>query len=145
LTWSRTSWALTVGEFLHTLDSMDIQTCWVERARRSWAKVATGSCRGHDDHCTAVGLFPLCGMDSDNGSVFINNHLYACCPRLDRPIPFTRSRPKKKDDNAHVEQKNWPPVRKLIGWDRYDSPEALVALKALYADLGSSRTCSSPQ
>ena len=50
-------------------------------------------------------------------------------------IQFTRGRPYKKDDNAHIEQKNWTHVRKLVGYDRYDSPAALAALNALYADL----------
>ena len=49
-----------------------------------------------------------------------------------RDIQLTRSRPYKKDDNAHIEQKNWTHVRKLLGWDRYDSPEALEALNDLY-------------
>ncbi|MDH4244569.1 MAG: hypothetical protein OEV38_12520, partial [Nitrospira sp.] len=71
--------------------------------------------------------------DSDNGSEFINGHLVAFCRR--HRIQFTRSRPYKKDDNAHVEQKNWTHVRKLIGWDRYETLEAQQALNALYADL----------
>jgi hypothetical protein len=50
-------------------------------------------------------------------------------------IQFTRSRAYKKDDNAHIEQKNWTHVRKLLGWARYDTPEALAAINALYADL----------
>jgi transposase InsO family protein len=75
----------------------------------------------------------LRGLDSDNGSEFINTHLVAFCQQ--RGIQFTRSRPYKKDDNAHVEQKNWTHVRKLVGWDRYDTPEAQAALNALYADL----------
>ena len=57
----------------------------------------------------------------------------AFCER--RRIQFTRSRPYKKDDNAHVEQKNWTHVRKLVGWDRYDTPEAQDALNALSAEL----------
>nr|MDH4357623.1 hypothetical protein [Nitrospira sp.] len=77
--------------------------------------------------------FPLRGLDSDNGSEFINGHLVAFCRR--HRIQFTRSRPYKKDDNAHVEQKNWTHVRKLIGWDRYETLEAQQALNALYADL----------
>ena len=67
------------------------------------------------------------------GSEFINGHLVAFC--ASRAIQFTRSRPYKKDDNAHVEQKNWTHVRKLIGWDRYETREAQQALNALYADL----------
>lgn len=81
--------------------------------------------------------FPLRGVDADNGSEFINDHLWAFC--TERPtalrVQFTRSRPYKKEDHAHVEQKNWTHVRKLVGWERYDSPEALVALNTLSADL----------
>jgi hypothetical protein len=81
--------------------------------------------------------FTLRGVDSDNGSEFINDHLLAWCQKrlIGRQVQFTRSRPYKKDDNAHVEQKNWTHVRKLVGWERYDSREALAALNALYADL----------
>src|SRR4029077_18551904 len=74
--------------------------------------------------------FPLRGIDSDNGSEFINAHLYGYC--RSRAIQFTRGRPYKKDDNAHIEQKNWTHVRKLLGYARYDSPEALHAINALY-------------
>lgn len=80
--------------------------------------------------------FPLRGIDSDNGSECIHDHLYACCQRPAGPaIQCTRSRPSKKDDNAQVEQKNWTHVRTLIGWDRYDTQEALEALTVRSADL----------
>lgn len=128
------SGASAVGEFLHTLDSVDIQTCWVERQA-----VLGKSRHGVVQAMTTIEQllpFPLRGIDSDNGSEFINDHLYAFCQRPAGPaIQFTRSRPYKKDDNAHVEQKNWTHVRKLIGWDRYDTQEALEALNVLYADL----------
>ena len=75
--------------------------------------------------------FLLLGIDSDNGSEFINWHLKTYCD--ERDLQFTRSRPYKKDDNAHIEQKNWTHVRKLIGWDRYDSPQALAAMNDLYS------------
>ena len=74
--------------------------------------------------------FALQGIDSDNGSEFINAHLYRYCQA--HAIQFTRGRPYKKDDNAHIEQKNWTHVRKLLGYVRYDSPEALDAMNALY-------------
>jgi hypothetical protein len=74
--------------------------------------------------------FPLLGLDSDNGSEFINHHLYAYCQR--KGITFTRSRPYKKNDSAHVEQKNWSVVRRLVGYDRYSSKEALAQLNRLY-------------
>jgi hypothetical protein len=76
--------------------------------------------------------FRVLDIDSDNGGEFINRNLYGYC--RDREIGFTRSRPYKKDDNAHIEQKNWTHVRKLVGWDRYDTPEAVSALNDLYAN-----------
>jgi hypothetical protein len=74
--------------------------------------------------------FRLRGIDSDNGSEFINSHLYRYCQAQE--IQFTRGRPYKKDDNAHIEQKNWTHVRKLVGYWRYDTPTAVAALNALY-------------
>ena len=74
--------------------------------------------------------FKLLGIDSDNGSEFINYHLKAFCDQ--KQIQFTRGRPYKKDDNAHIEQKNWTHVRKIFGYLRYDSPEALDAINDLY-------------
>lgn len=125
------SGASGAGEFLHTLDAVDIHTGWVERQ----AVMGKGQ-QGILQALTTIAQqlpFALRGLDSDNGSEFINGHLVAFCTR--RAIQFTRSRPYKKDDNAHVEQKNWTHVRKLVGWDRYDTPAAQQALNALYADL----------
>jgi hypothetical protein len=66
--------------------------------------------------------FRLRGIDSDNGSEFINPHLWDYCQAQE--IQFTRGRPYKKDDNAHIEQKNWTHVRKLLGNVRYDTPSS---------------------
>ena len=74
--------------------------------------------------------FPLLGVDSDNGSEFINWHLQGWCEQ--KQIQLTRGRPYKKDDNAHIEQKNWTHVRKLLAWDRYDTHEAVAAINDLY-------------
>lgn len=63
--------------------------------------------------------FPLLGIDSDNDSAFLNGHLVGYCDKEE--IAFTRCRPYKKNDQAHIEQKNWTEVRKLIGYDRYES------------------------
>jgi hypothetical protein len=127
--------ASAAGEFLQTLDSVAIQTTWVERQA-----VMGKSRHGVVQAMTTIEQqlpFPLRGIDSDNGSEFINDHLLAFCQQ--RPagpaVQFTRSRPYKKDDNAHGEQKNWTHVRKLVGWERYDTPAALAALNAWYADL----------
>jgi transposase InsO family protein len=116
------------GEFLYSLNLTDLFSGWVE----------TAAVRGKGEEGVARALeairqtlpFALRGLHSDNGSEFLNYHLLRYCRR--RGIRFTRSRPYKKDDNAHVEQKNWTHVRKLMGWDRYDSQAALVAMNDLY-------------
>ena len=116
------------GEFLQSLNLTDIHTGWVE----------TRAVMGKAQHAVRAALqelqtalpFPLRGVDSDNGSEFINSHLFQYCQT--RTIQFTRGRPYKKDDNAHVEQKNYTHVRKLLGWDRYDTPAALTAINDLY-------------
>ena len=66
----------------------------------------------------------------NNGSEFIHDPLFQ--DGATRAIQVTRGRPYKKDDNAHIEQKNWTHVRRLLGWDRYDSPAALAAMNDLY-------------
>jgi len=70
------------------------------------------------------------GIDSDNGSEFINYHLKTFCDQ--NHIQFTRGRPYKKDDNAHIEQKNYTHVRKILGYLRYDSGPAQKAINELY-------------
>jgi hypothetical protein len=75
--------------------------------------------------------FPLRGIDSDNGSEFINDQLYRYCLR--EKITFTRGRAGKKNDSAYVEQKNWSVVRRAVGYHRYDTPEQLELLNRLYA------------
>ncbi len=84
------------------------------------------------DELVAALPFALCALDCDNGSEFINHHLDSYCQT--HQIQFTRGRPYKKDDNAHIEQKNWTHVRKLMGWDRYDSQRALKAMNDFYRD-----------
>ena len=116
------------GEFAHTLNVTDIHTTWTE------SRAVLG--RGEEavqralDQIARVLPFRLLGVDSDNGSEFINWHLKRWCEQ--KEIQLTRGRPYKKDDNAHVEQKNWTHVRKLLGWERYDTPEAVEAINDLY-------------
>lgn len=116
------------GDFLQTLSLTDIHTGWSE----SQAVMGKGqtAVRPALEELRQALPFALRGVDSDNGSEFINDHLFQYCAA--RAIQFTRGRPYKKDDNAHIEQKNWTHVRTLLGWDRYDSPEALAALNDLY-------------
>ena len=74
--------------------------------------------------------FPIIGIDSDNGSEFINEHLLGYCHA--HRITFTRSRPGNKNDGAHVEQKNWARVRELVGYLRYDTPAELAKLNEIW-------------
>ena len=117
------------GEFIYSLNLTDIHTGWCE-TRAIMGKGERGVVDALEDIRQAL-PFELKGIDSDNGSEFINYHLLRYCEK--HRIQFTRSRPYKKDDNAHIEQKNWTHVRKLLGWDRYDTPAQLNAIQALYS------------
>jgi hypothetical protein len=77
--------------------------------------------------------FPLLGIDSDNGSEFINDQLYRYCQQEE--ITFTRGRVGRKNDNPYVEQKNWSIVRRAVGYNRYDTEEQLDLLNRLHALL----------
>ncbi len=117
------------GQFMYSLNLTDIFSGWVETIAvlgKGQRGVLTAL-----ERLVARLPFVLCGIDSDNGSEFINTHLVAYC--REHHLQFTRGRPYQKDDNAHVEQKNWTHVRKLLGWQRYDSRRALEAINRLYA------------
>jgi len=116
------------GEFIYTLDCTDIHTTWSER-RAVMGRGQTMIVEAFEEIKEAL-PFTLKGIDSDNDSGFINYHLKAFCDRNN--AQFTRSRAYKKDDNAHIEQKNWTHVRKIFGYVRYDSFEALEAMNDLY-------------
>ena len=116
------------GEFVHSLNLTDIHTGWTE-TRALLGKSEVGVQQALDE-IEGVLPFPLLGVDSDNGSEFINWHLKRWCEQ--KQIQLTRGRPYKKDDNAHVEQKNWTHVRKLLGWERYDSQVGVQAINDLY-------------
>jgi hypothetical protein len=116
------------GEFAHSFNLTDIHTTWTE-SYAVLGKGETGIVAGLEAIRQTL-PFRLCGIDSDNGSEFLNHHLVRYCRT--HQIQFTRGRPYKKDDNAHIEQKNWTHVRKLIGWDRYDSAAAVGLLNDLY-------------
>lgn len=121
----------TAGQFLNTLTCTDLCTGWTEPIallRRSQETV-----RDAIDAMRPILPFELLGIDSDNGSEFINDLLYRYC--LAHEITFTRSRPYKKNDQAHVEQKNWSVVRHVIGYDRLESEEQYLLLTSIYQDL----------
>lgn len=116
------------GDYCYSLNLTDIHTGWTE-TRAVLGKGQEGVRQALEEIRQAL-PFPLRGIDSDNGSEFINDHLYRYC--RSRAIQFTRGRPYKKDDNAHIEQKNWTHVRRLLGYLRYDSPAAREAINDLY-------------
>ena len=118
----------TLGRYLCTLCAVDIVTCWVELE----AVLGKGQARvgAAVQHVHARLPVPLLGLDSDNGSEFINRGMYAYCQR--HAITFTRSRAWKKNDSAHVEQKNGAIVRGLVGYDRYYSKAAYAQLARVY-------------
>ena len=118
------------GEFLHSLNVTDIHTTWSE-TRAVLGKGGVGVQQALETIRRAL-PFRLQGIDSDNGAEFINQHLYRYCQAQE--LQFTRGRPYKKDDNAHIEQKNWTHVRKLLGYVRYDTPAALAAINDLYTN-----------
>lgn len=121
----------TRGEYLNSLDMVDVCTRWVELTaliNRSQATVSAAIA------ATQTRLpYALLGLDSDNGSEFINNDLKRFCEQ--EHITFTRCRPYKKNDQAYVEQKNWTAVRQMVGYDRYEGEAACAALRALYQPL----------
>jgi hypothetical protein len=119
------------GDFIQTLDLTDVYTGWTEtRAVKNKAQVwvfeALLAIRGRLP-------FELLGLDSDNGSEFINAHLVRFCD--ENKITFTRSRPYRKNDNCFVEQKNYSVVRRAVGYWRYDTEEELAVLNELYDSL----------
>ena len=123
----------TAGVYLNTLTATDIATGWTEcLALSNKIQVAVSRSRAITDLRQRL-PFALLGIDSDNGSEFINDTLYRYCQT--EQITFTRSRPYKKNDQAHVEQKNWSVVRHTIGYDRLETETERALLRAIYADL----------
>jgi hypothetical protein len=118
------------GTFVYTIDTVDIATGWTEQ-RAVWGRGETGVLEQIKDIERSL-PFPLRGFDSDNGSEFLNYHLLRHFTERREPIRFTRSRAYHKDDNAHIEQKNWTHVRQWLGYERLDHLEMVPLLNDLY-------------
>ena len=117
------------GEFVWMVDGVDYVTTWVE-LRAMWGRGQAGTLAALRD--IEVSLpFDLLGLDSDNGGEFLNHHVLNWLQKRPRPVFMTRSRPYKKDDNAHVEQKNWTHIRQCFGYERHDNPEVLTLINTL--------------
>ncbi len=118
------------GMFVFTIDLVDIATGWTEQ-RAVWGKGETGVLEQIIDVEKTL-PFQILGFDCDNGSEFLNHHLFTYFTGRRRPVAFTRSRAYHKDDNAHIEQKNWTHVRQWLGYDRLDDPRVVDLLNVLY-------------
>ena len=117
------------GSFVWTLTLTDVASGWTDCAA---LLVREGSLVVDALDRFRVALpFPLLGVDTDNGSEFLNNDLVTFCTQ--HHIEFTRSRPYHKNDQAWVEQKNGAVVRRLVGYGRLEGVAAAEALARLYA------------
>ena len=116
------------GCFGSTFNEVDLMSGWTEPVA-ILGKSAADVTRAAEEARQAM-PFDQKGLDSDNGEEFINYELDRWCHQ--HGIRRFRSRPYKKNDQAHIEQKNGTHVRRLIGWDRYDTREAVEAMNDLY-------------
>ena len=119
------------GEFLFTLDATDVATGWTETVavrNKAQIHVLAALCQIRERL-----PFPLLGIDSDNGSEFINAHFLTYCNN--EQLTFTRGRSGRKNDGCFVEQKNYSIVRNAVGYARFDSPHQQTLLNQLYSQL----------
>jgi hypothetical protein len=118
------------GMFAYSINCIDIASGWSAQ-RAAWGKGEVGV-------MAAIGSieeslpFPILGFDCDNGSEFLNWHLYRHFSHRKQPIQFTRSRPYHKNDNAHIEEKNWSYLRQYLGYQRFENPILVTLLNELY-------------
>jgi hypothetical protein len=116
------------GQFAHTASLTEICSGWWEgEAIPNKGQLATLEAIQNMRQRTP---FKWLGLDSDNGSEFINHHLFKWCH--EESLEFTRSRPNHKNDNAYIEQKNWTHVRQIVGYARYDTPDEIEIINSLY-------------
>ena len=120
------------GDFIWSLTLTDIHTGWTE-SRATWNNGAAGVIKQIRNIETGL-AFPLKGFDCDNGSEFLNHHLLRYFSNRKQKVKFTRTRPYRKNDNAHVEQKNYSHVRQLLGYDRLNNPKLVKLINSLYTD-----------
>jgi hypothetical protein len=120
------------GQYCHSIQAIDISTQWTE-CRATWGKGEHGV---FDALRSIEGVLPfkILGFDSDNGNEFLNRNLLKYFLNKKPPVCFTRSREYQKNDNAHIEQKNWTNIRQYLGYHRFDNPKILPLLNKLYSN-----------
>lgn len=120
------------GSFVYSVNMVDIATGWIE-TRAIW-------CKGEKSTYEAIRSienalpFKIRGFDSDNGSEFLNYHLMSYFVDRKHPVDYTRSRPYQKNDNAHIEGKNWTHIRQYLGYERFDKIEIKDILNRMYSN-----------
>ncbi|MGE5315206.1 MAG: integrase [Acidobacteriota bacterium] len=120
----------TDGTYVITINCIDMATTWREQ-RAVYGKGELGVLHALEDIEKRL-PFKIRGFDCDNGSEFLNWHILKYFTHRKRPVKFTRSRPYQKNDNAHVEEKNWTLVRQYIGYQRMATPDLAEELNELY-------------
>lgn len=120
------------GQYVNTIQIVDIYSGWSE-ARASWGKGERGVFEAFKSIEKSL-HFKIIGFDSDNGNEFLNRNLLKYFLHKKPPICFTRSREYQKNDNAHIEQKNWTNIRQYLGYERFDDPKITGLLNKLYAN-----------
>lgn len=118
------------GEYINTLDIVDIATGWTSQ-RAVWGKGELNTFKALREIEITL-PFRIRGFDSDNGKEFLNYRLLKYFKHRKDPVHYTRSRAYNKNDNAHIEEKNWTVVRQYIGYDRLNNPEQLELMNDLY-------------
>jgi hypothetical protein len=120
----------TEGNYMRSITYTDIFSGWIEQAA-IWNK-SGAAVLDRTRQIEAELPFAILGFDSDNGGEFLNYALVDFFGKRKQPVYFTRSRAYRKNDNAHVEQKNWTKVRQLLGYARFDQPELVAVVQDLY-------------
>jgi len=118
------------GQFVYTLNIVDIATGWTEQ-RAIWGKGRAGVFDALKDIRKSL-PFKVLGFDCDNGGELLNYMLLEYFTHRKNPVQYTRSREYKKNDNAHIEEKNWTHVRQFIGYQRFDKIQTVDMLNELY-------------
>ncbi len=124
------------GSFVYTVNTVDIATGWIE-SRAIWGKGQKGAFEAIKSIEQTL-PFKIRGFDSDNGSEFLNWHLLAYFTKRKRPVQYTRSRAYRKNDNAHIEGKNWTHIRQYFGYHRFDDIKIVDLMNDIYINEWSS-------
>jgi len=118
------------GQFIYTLNIVDIASGWTEQ-RAVWGKGQRGVFEALKNITKSL-PFKVLGFDCDNGGELLNYLLLKYFTQRRQPVQYTRSREYRKNDNAHIEEKNWTHVRQFIGYQRFDKFDTLASLNELY-------------